>query len=234
VIEFIRNETTLMAYADGELDPGLAMALEEAMKSDPQLLSELVAFIRTRRMAKNALAARPDAVHSSSALDTLLQKDRTAVRPPGRRSPYPLLMAASIGIAAFVGGTLFNNLQPKGALLLLESEKVSQILNSEPTGAETDLDGRRIRLVGTFQAGAGLCREAEISGGSEERTNAVLCKSSGAWTPALTLTTRQRGYEPAAGSKIIENFLHDIGAQPLTADKELEVLAGGGAQGKAR
>jgi hypothetical protein len=233
VIEFIRNETTLMAYADGELDPGLATALEEAMKSDPQLLSELVAFIRTRRMAKSALAAKPDALHSSSALDILLQKN-TAARPPGRRRPYPLLLAASIGIAAFLGGALFNQLQPKSALLLLESEEMSQILDSKPSGAETDLDGRRLRLVGTFQARAGLCREAEIFGGSEERTNAVFCKSSGAWTPALTLTVRERGYEPAAGSKIIDNFLHDIGAQALTADKELELLGGAGVQGKAR
>jgi hypothetical protein len=222
LIDFIRNETTLMAYADGELDPALAAALEEQMKSDPRLLSELVGFIRTRRMARHALLATREKIQPSW-VDTVLA-GRPA--PAARRSFYkPFLIAAGIAVAAFFGGTLADGLGSQGPLPLLESAAFSRALDSQPSGWEGAVAEQNVRLVGTFQGASGLCREAEISG-KAPRTNAVMCKKAGGWTAALTVAAPERAYEPAAGPDIVDSYLQGIGVERVPSDQEMRALGG--------
>jgi hypothetical protein len=223
VIEFIRNETTLMAYADGELDLSLAAALEEAMKSDPQLVSELVGFIRSRRIAKAAAMSAPGA-YSGGIPEILRGEPKPTIARRSRGRHYPaLLLAAGIAAAAFFGGTLLDQLRPGGTLQLLESAEMAAALNSKPSGSEAEIGGRTLRLVGTFQSPSTVCREAEVSG-RDGRTNAVMCRSAGTWSPALTMTARERGYEPAAGSTIVDGYLASIGAEPVAQGAEMQAL----------
>lgn len=50
------GEETLMAFADGELEEDVAVAVEQAMTNDPALVRELVGFTRCRRLAKAAMS----------------------------------------------------------------------------------------------------------------------------------------------------------------------------------
>lgn len=226
MIEFIRNETTLMAYVDGELDPALASAVEEAMKSDPRLLPELVSFIRSRRMARSALSVKPDTIYANPFADAADEPHVDIAKVTRHRVSPHQLMAAGIAVTAFFGGMLLDQLQAKRPLMLLESKELSAILNSVPTGSQTDIGGQTVRLVGMFKAASGFCREAEMTDG-KERTNAVLCKNGSAWTPALTLTSQERAYTPAAGPSVVDDFLHRMGAERVAPDKEKQILACG-------
>lgn len=227
MIEFIRNENTLMAYVDGELNAPLAAALEEEMRRDPQLVSELVGFIRTRRIAKAALMSSAADVGGVEIPEALREKPHIAsARPTSKRSPRQILLAAGLAVAAFLGGAMLGQLQPGGTLALVESPEMAKVLNSRPSGSEMDLEGRTLRVVGTFQSLSAVCREAEISGGGE-RTSAVMCKSGDSWKPALTVAVRERGYEPAAGPTLVDGYLSGIGAERVTEAAELQLLAKG-------
>ncbi len=67
------SDETLMAYADGELDEDVALAMETAMASDPELIKELVGFTRSRRLARAAMSrgleqASPELISAISAM----------------------------------------------------------------------------------------------------------------------------------------------------------------------
>jgi hypothetical protein len=224
VIEFIRNDTTLMAYADGELDPALAAALEEAMRHDPSLLAELVGFVRTRRLARDALLARPERIEDTAWLKAVLEEPQTAGAAPRRYAPF--LLAAGLAAAAFVSGMAFDGVQPTGSMQLLASADMAEALASTPSGSQNSIGGSQVRFVGTFRSPSGICREAELSNGTE-RTQAVLCKSGDAWAPVLALNVLQRGYEPAAGPDVIDDYLRRMGAQRVPPDQEIEILKQG-------
>jgi hypothetical protein len=224
VIEFIRNDTTLMAYADGELDPALAAALEDAMRHDPSLLAELVGFIRTRRLARDALLARPERIEDTSWVKAVLEQSHAADASPRRYVPF--VLAAGLAAAAFFSGMVLDGLQPTGPLRLLESADMAEALASTPSGSQSSIGGSQVRFVGTFQSPSGTCREAELSNGTE-RTQAVLCKSGDAWTPVLALNLPQRGYEPAAGPDIVVDYLRRMGAQHVPPHQEIEILKQG-------
>ncbi len=51
------SDETLMAYADGQLDEKVAGALEQAMLNDPTLVAQVVAYIRSRHLAREAFGA---------------------------------------------------------------------------------------------------------------------------------------------------------------------------------
>ncbi|MET0742378.1 MAG: hypothetical protein ABWY78_03320, partial [Microvirga sp.] len=89
------TDELLMAFADGELDDAMASAVEQAMAEDPAGRQRIAAFMRSRRLVRQAFTtadalAVPAALAAQvsrqvAASEALLQGPMPLQEPPARR-----------------------------------------------------------------------------------------------------------------------------------------------------
>ena len=213
------SDETLMAYADGELDAEAAAAVESSIAADSEVAVRITGFLRSRRLARAALASRLETV--SGPLPPALQGVARAAIPvaaPDVEAPpntsaeprvirvgrwmsptrvAPALMAASIVAAAGLVGYLSASrgagtlAQPPGVLAILDDERVGAVLSRLPTGQDERIDGMRLRAVGTYRlANGGVCRDLVVER-QVEAGEVVACRNgpAAAWEMRLGIVS---------------------------------------------
>jgi hypothetical protein len=239
------NDDLLMAYADGELDPAEAEAVERAMSSDPRAARTVAAFLKSRRLAR-AIFAPPEPV--PAALQAAVEAEIGAARE--RRTPrdvaspslakrrsvsWPsLALAAALVLSLASGVVLLRNWGEGDRSLaagdgILAYADVQQALSTAPSGEEAPLEAGTFRAISSFaDASGGLCREftVEASGTRPDRLEAVACHGDRGWTLAfLAVAPASQDYVPADGEGVTASYLRSIGAgSPLDLDAERSML----------
>jgi len=240
------NDETLMAFADGELDPGQAELVARAVQSDPQLAARVAVF-RQSRVALSQAFSLPAA--DASAGDPLadriraLAADAKAQPGPGkvvslasRRRQVPFWqvpLAASVALALGLGaGTLFQPVPTQQVMAgtILQDPGLDQTLSTLPSGQRKALaSGAEVALIATFRNGdGGLCREFEYDLPSGLTTVAVACRADQLWDVQLAIAADAgaSGYAPASSLEALDAWLNATGTEaPMSPEAEAEALA---------
>jgi anti-sigma factor RsiW len=160
------DEETLMAYADGELDPGRAAAVEAAMASDPSIARTVRLFRGTAVAARSAVEAEtppvPAALRASieqaiaraanpaaspeegnPAIVPVAQPLSVPVRAAANRPWYALAASAAfvaVAVAGYLAGAQRDGPALPGGVAVVapgdERRAFDTALNESPSGAE--------------------------------------------------------------------------------------------------
>ncbi len=246
------DDETLMAFADGELDPATSERLETALASDEALAARLAIFLDSRRTVADALkpliddAVPPHLVESVGRMIERAEReagldvrsgspDNVVALQPQRRRPEPQrwFMRVAAGLVAVVAGVagfaIGRSTDDAGST---SDVNLAAALDSQASGQDIPLStGSVLHVISTFRDERGaLCREYQLND-RENSTLTIACRRDGEWLPRLALTSPQPadGYVPASSQEAIDAYLASIHAgAPLSAEEERAALAGGG------
>lgn len=245
------SDETLMAFVDGELEPGIRDAIETQMQQDEQLAARIAQLAESRARAREALAPLlteplPDAL--KARVEALLDgeegtslEDRSEVvafkRPPPaprRMSTWRALpIAASLVLVAGAAGLVIGMSQtrtPSGLnVASLDRGALTTALNSVAAGAESDFgQSERFRAIASFMnANGALCREFEVDHADRTTVVAVACRAAEAWEVQFAVLAGQtnEGYAPASSLEALNAYLTVVGAgEPMSPEAEAEAL----------
>jgi hypothetical protein len=204
------SDETLMAYADGELQPDERRSVRESLRKDASLIERLESF-----MATKGWVARPfDEVLAAPIPEKLLSVMRAASAPPARRrllrlDPVggvrfripvrPLAAVATLLVGATIGWLVHSFAGPEIVLIgtrgLVVPVSLQQALEQVTTGSSGKVGGNLIlEPTFTFHAAQKVwCRQfalAHADGG--QRTAGLACRGSdGTWrVQALTAASQ--------------------------------------------
>jgi hypothetical protein len=216
-----------MAYADGELDPAVASAVERTMVRDPMIVIKTVEFLKSRRLARAKFAAEPLPVPSKALIDMITAPDCGGLGDRPRRwtqrSGLRLLAACLVLGATTYGAFSLARSAPKSGFAVLERPQISRELDNVATGETIDVAGGHLRAITTVALkDSRLCRQLEFTK-ELDVTSAVLCRGvDRAWRPVLALRSARKtdGYRPAGGDGVIDRFFDEEGAGPAIEGPE--------------
>jgi hypothetical protein len=241
------DDETLMAFADGELDPATSQRLETALETDDALAHRLAVFLDTRMAVASAMKPlinepMPEALVASvrrmaeaadaraaGATEDNVVPFRRAEKPAAARPGQPWLMPVAASILAIVTG-VGGYMAGRGSIDPENSPEIalSGALDRQPSGGDVALGQTGVlHIVSSFIDGRGeLCREYELKR-PDETTATVACRSNGAWVTRLALSSpRAEGYVPASSQETIDAYLASIQAgEPLSVEAEKNALA---------
>lgn len=231
------DDTTLMRYADGELDAETSAAIERALETDERLVSRVELFMETRRRAKAAFAPLldepvPDALAAS--VKALIDKQRSALdpgagqvvafpaRPVRRPAPAWLLPIAASLVAAVVGGFVGYRMAGPAVesgfnFAAIQDRQFDSALFSVASGEQARIDAGTLRAIATFRDPSGaLCREFEFDPAGGGTFVSVACRQDEAWklTFSVAAQAEPTGYAPASSLETLDAYLSSVGAQP--------------------
>jgi hypothetical protein len=234
------DSKTLMAYADGELDPVRRKEVEALLERDPEARAMVRKFRESADLLKGGLDTvleQPvpqrliDAIGATAPTSNIVELHSTPAR--ARRTFWPgLAAAASLVVAVGLVGSilLLDRAGPPGTDVAA-NQALQQALERLPSGAvlETD-DGVRVTPVLTFRASDGrVCREFERETPGSH-TIGVACRDEGErWVAEVEVerdTTPDGNaediYLPAGGAEDpISEFLDRLGVgAALSAEEE--------------
>ena len=242
--DFEVSDDMLMALADGELTGPDASKLLARIKANPDLAARYAVFTATADALRQAMDPGPVPDHLISTVLTAPTGADTAAATPGatviplrRKGPvaramgWPMALAASVTLAAGIGGFLAGQSTAPGATGSIDMAAAA--LSSAATGDVVTLaDGSTARALGSFTTDLGLCRMIAVDGSDMHRDRAIVCRddtgTTTGWRTALSVTeggTSQ--FLPASdvAVEMIDTFLDVIGAGPaLTASEEAQAL----------
>lgn len=210
------SDSTLMAYADGELNADTRAEVEHALAHDAALAQRLAVFAKTRQTASEAFeplldvpvpdalassiaqmverheGAAPAAETSSDAKSNVVAFDR---KPPLWASRYDLALAASValvagGIVGYLASGWQGSPAADGVLVAdLNDPALPAALGTVASGAETVLDGGgRFRAIASFRDEAdNICREFEIDYADSSSVVSVACQADAQWRVQFTV-----------------------------------------------
>jgi hypothetical protein len=246
--DFEVSDDMLMALADGELTGPDASKLLARIKANPDLAARYAVFTATADALRQAMdpGAVPDhlistvltaptgadtATASASGGATVIPLRRKG--PVARAMGWPMALAASVALAAGIGGFLAGQSTAPGATGSIDMAAAA--LSSAATGDVVTLaDGSTARALGSFTTDLGLCRMIAVDGSDMHRDRAIVCRdetgqgAGAGWRTALSVSeggTSQ--FLPASdvAVEMIDTFLDVIGAGPaLTASEEAQAL----------
>lgn len=248
------DDETLMALADGELDPARAEELRRAIAADPELQSRLHRFEETRRLLSGLRRDQPGedplaamirasvtAPVAPSPIASHAPGPRPAVPPGGTplaapaRAPArpanlnrrPWLAAAASAAIVAIGLGWWEWAGAPGPVQFGGAELAA--LDSLPSGQVQTLgeDGS-LAMIASFRAADGtLCREYETTQDDDLRL-VLACREAGGWVARFAALSTDAGqdYRPASGEGSIDAAIADLGATaPMTAEEEAAALA---------
>jgi hypothetical protein len=168
---------TLMAYADGELDPLTAKRVERAITDDPALGAEVDRH-RALTMQLRGAFASVDAQPVPSSVEAMLRQS-AKVTPMPQRTPVRRWIPAIA--ASLVAGVLLGQLMPHGGDLAVRDGVTmadgglaralgTQLASTQPGDAAVQI-GLSFR-----NRDAALCRTFE-----QGRTAGIACSADGNW-----------------------------------------------------
>jgi hypothetical protein len=236
------SEETLMAYADGELDPAARAALEAAMAADPGL-AERVARHQALRARLRAVL---DPVLDEPLPERLLESVRgaPALRPAAKVIPlkrpaapaaprwsWPQLgaLAASLVLGALLGPLLLHPPAGGGAVVTHDGRMLAggalaralteQLASNQPPGAPVEIG------VSFRARDGGYCRSFVLH--EEKALAGIACRERDAWrlevlAQAPTSASAAGGYRPA-GSALPPSVAHTL--DELRAGEALDASA---------
>jgi hypothetical protein len=230
MVRFMVSDEVLMAYADGELDGPQAEAVELALSKDPEATIRLVAFLRSRRLARSAFGLYP----SEGWAPGLPSRDRpppkAAASAPSRLRSYAIPLAAAIlGIVLGTSATLVTERSMVASpLAILGGHGADHALGSLASGETGEVGTVRLRPLATYRIEAGLlCRDAILED-DRSRVEIVTCRRKGTWQTRLALLRPRddAAIEPSGGANLLDRYLEEKGAgAPLSASEEKVSLA---------
>ncbi|MFC4173747.1 anti-sigma factor family protein [Microvirga sp. GCM10011540] len=244
------SDEILMAFADGELDPPMAAAVEQAMLTDPTVTKRVADFLRSRSLTRSALLreealevpaelqaaveARIKEYETREAGPGALETSKGASAAPGRRWRLGgLALAAGLAALAVAGAGYLAGRQdappPAGGLMAqLESPSVRDALSRTPSGQEAEVAAGRVRIISTYRLADGsVCREFRLHS-TLGTADALACRGAG-WTVnfALAGPGTDSGYQPSGATDLIDAHLQNLGAgEPLLDSAEVQALEG--------
>jgi hypothetical protein len=231
------DDETLMAYADGALDPEAAKRVAAAAAADPAVAARIAMFRETGRLLGALGAARPDPPLPADLADRVERtladaraEARVVPHPAARHAWRPAAIAAAI---AFVTGALGGiavtlALRDPGtmapSLALLDAPGVRDALDGLPAGARGPAGDGAVRIVSSFlDADGAFCREFELERTGGDRVVSVACRQNGTWAARFAVvaeTSGGTGYAPASALATLDTYLATIGAGPPLAPEE--------------
>jgi hypothetical protein len=225
---------TLMAYADGELDPLAARRVERALAADPALAEQVAAhraLTASLRAAFDPIAAAPPPAAVVATLTDAARVVPLAPRTTARRE-RPIWMgavAASL-VAGLFGGAL---LTPRGGEAGIAFEQGQPVARGDLARAldtqlaSTQADDAPVRIGVSFRNTAGtLCRSFERQG-----SGGIACADAKDWrierlyggSAQARTDYRQAG---SASAAIMRDAQEMMAGEPLDAEGERAALAG--------
>lgn len=246
------DDETLMALADGELDPARAEELRRAIAADPELQSRLHRFEETRRLLSGLRQDQPGedplaATIRASATGTAapVVPSPTASHAPG---PRPVVPPGGTPLAAPVRAPQRSaNLNRRPWMAVAASAAIVAIglgwwewagapgpqgfsptelaaLDSLPSGQVQALEGGgELAMIASFRAKDGaLCREYETA-----QRVVLACRDAAGWAARYAAVAEAAGqyYRPASGQGSIDDAIAAIGAAaPMTPEEEAVAL----------
>lgn len=173
---------TLMAYADGELDPIAARRIEAAMAGDPVLAAEVD---RHRELAASLRAAFDPvaAAPVPSGVETMLRESAKVVplaaKPAPRQRPFWMGAVAASLVAGLLAGPLLFPRDPGGVAMregtAIATGDVARALGTQLASAQAS--GASVRIGVTFRDGTQRwCRTFETG-----TTGGIACSQGREW-----------------------------------------------------
>jgi hypothetical protein len=227
------DDEMLMAYADGELQPEEAAAVERALAGDPGLRSALEAQRRLKVKLGEAYAPVMEEA-LPSRLTSMLEPqgevvDFAAAREKkARRFAWPQLtaMAASLAVGVVAGQLVLG---PGGGPVTMEEGRMlargelAEMLQTRLASAQTPGSDTRIGI--SFEDGRGrLCRtfESPALGG-------IACREQSGWEVVMTAAGASGAtqYRQAGSAMVMEQAQAMMADAPLDAEAERQALQRG-------
>jgi anti-sigma factor RsiW len=236
------NHATLMAFADGLLGAAEAAAVERAIAQDQRLAAAVHAYRTSSAATHDALgplAEAPVPPALRAAVEAQIAAARVGagnvvpLRPrPGPLRRLALPLAASVAVlVAGAGGYVAGRGWTEGGSTpgaFVVAGELGAALAELPTGDSRSLGAASdVRLISSFQDGAGrFCREF-VRTEPTETVTAVACHGEGAWQLSFAAASPiAESYAPAGADEALEMFLFGIEAGlPLAPDDEARALA---------
>lgn len=230
------DDETLMAFADGELDPATAGEIGAAIDADPNLQARLRMFSESRvRLQDEARDSFPQAAAQDADLIARIRaasvapanaSTRVAPEVPANIDHRPLATIAAALVLAVIGGGLWWQFG-SSRIADLEAAQISA-LDNLPSGEVQALDGEtELTMIASYRNGGGeLCREFETHDTTDMRI-VVACRDQDGWSQRFATDIEAvEGYVPATGDiEELDAFLADTQASaPLTPEEEKMAL----------
>ncbi|GGE54949.1 hypothetical protein GCM10007276_34900 [Agaricicola taiwanensis] len=236
------SDENLMAYADGEAEAPLQRAVERAMLADPRAVRKVVDFLRSRRLARAALAldgtAVPDSLRAAvEAKVAAHERQGGNVVPLKRRGLSGLwarvalpVAAAAVLLAAVSLYTTMGMREDAGSGVSLvahiEAPRVQHLLDRLPAGSEETEDGVTLRALATYRLPSGrICRAFSLTQDAEG-AEAVSCREGERWAFTVAGAVEPQAYVPADGTDVIGGYLAGAKAgEALSEEEEARLFA---------
>ncbi|MCR9212313.1 MAG: anti-sigma factor [Proteobacteria bacterium] len=236
------SDETLMAFADGELDPETTEAVEQAIETDETIAQRVAEFMESRDMAKDAFAPlleEPVPESLTSSVEEMIHEqtpdttasDETVVAftpmaPKQHKKPaysWQIPLAASITLIIGLGAGYTLNTAQEAAetselgLASLSQPQIVEALVAIPSGMESQLggEGDRFRAIATYRNADGtLCREFEVDQSDKSTVVAVACRPEQRWNVrfAVVAGPADSGYAPASSLESLDAYLDAVDA----------------------
>jgi surface antigen len=194
------DESTLMSYVDGELDPELSAEIEQRIATDLTLQRDID---KIRRIDSSVKAAFQHALYTASD-NTVVGIDSRSKKRPIRPGMYTwqrnLLLAASLAGVFFLGAASIKLIQPGSTpnqertltSAVAQDPLFQETLEKQPSRHvarwldDSNFPNHSLRLIQTFRTKNGIyCREFVLSIESTEE-KALACRNkSGHWSVKL-------------------------------------------------
>lgn len=206
------DDETLLAYADGELDPRRAAEVEVRLRDDPEARQRLERLRESARLARDAFRDTLEAPVPERLLKALDQDSapamakvlpfKTRSRPP--RS-LPLKAAAAVLVAALGLGLLWIGTPAPRPPLAGTDALLQKALETRPGGRSLADGGREITPLLTVRSGdGGYCRQFQEQRGGEGYLGVACRNRDGVWLIRVLLARAllaqpADSYGPASG-----------------------------------
>ena len=235
------SDEMLMAYADGELDPGSAETVARAAAANGQVAARIEAFRASRQAARETFAdalseASPDrllATLRAEAPPTGTGATVAAFRPRRRLRMAMLPLAAAIVLAAALGVLLTGRGSDESFEQTADGSVIAEHLSRLMSGTETEVTsggGRAIlRAIGAYRIPDGICRSFALT--SERAiSRGIGCDKGAGWSVEAMIAEAPPGdsFAPASDSatEAMEYLLDGLGADgPLSREEEARLAA---------